>query len=184
MASSNTFSPDSIHGGPVIATLCGKFKKLIVTTRGISTELSIVDDEIDHIDRGDIFFVKKVDDQPYYDFFKESVDLGRKYNFFPNMAIAAEAVALNHGQRKHQDLVHIPVVVHGRTQVNLSRHTNTTYNGGDFACIGPDKKLGGNNVFQDYYPSVFFNVTFLHPVEKVKTKELPFEVFVELKDNI
>ena len=27
MASTTTFSPDSVHGGPVIATLCGTFKK-------------------------------------------------------------------------------------------------------------------------------------------------------------
>jgi len=177
MASSNTFSPDSIHGGPVIATLCGKFKKMVVDKKTRNTTL--VDDSIDHIDRGDIFFVIKVVGKPYYNFIKE-YDSSAK-NFFPNMAIAAEAVALNHGQRKHQDLVHIPVVVYGRTQVNLSCVDTTTFNGGDFACIGPDKRLGRVNQFQKFYPSVFFNVTFLHPVEKVKKSELPFEVFVEQK---
>ena len=150
MAASSTLSPDSIHGGPAIATLSGTIGKL---------------NKIGTIDRGDIF---RVEDGSFY---FEGGGPG-------NLAIAAEAVTLNHNQLKHGGLVHIPVVVFGRTQTNLSEGGNKKYHGGDMAYINGDNakfKLTNNP------PGgrTSYRVTFLHPNEPMKTEPCPYEVFVE-----
>jgi hypothetical protein len=152
MAASSTLSPDSIHGGPAIATLSG-----ILATKNK-----------DAIDRGDIFSVEKGSPNKFH--FE-----GNKKG---NLAIAAEAVTLNHNQLKHGGLVHIPVVVFGRTQVNLTGAGTTTYHGGDMAYIDP---TNANFELTNTQPSgkTSYRVTFLHPKEDMKTKPYPYEVFVE-----
>ena len=150
MAASSTLSPDSIHGGPAIATLSG-----IIATK-----------DKDAIDRGDIFSVEKGSPNKFH----------FKGNKSGNLAIAAEAVTLNHNQLKHEGLVHIPVVVFGRTQVNLFEGGNKTYHGGDMAYIKNNFEL------DDSAPGgakTSYRVTFLHPDERMKTEPCPYEVFVE-----
>ena len=166
MASSTTFSPDAVHGGPVVATLSGTFENNNFPTG-------------DRIDRGDIFFAKRVVPSKNYKFYLTG-DADK------NMVIAAEAVTLNHNQMKHGATIHIPVVVYGRTIVKLKRDDNKTYNGGDFAAIDRDGKVGNPNVASTVSNSTVYHVTFLHPEEKVKaidTNSLkdhdPYEVFVE-----
>ena len=151
MAASSTLSPDSIHGGPAIATLSG-----IIAT-----------EDKNAIDRGDIFRVEKGSPNKFY--FEGGAD--------GNLAIAAEAVTLNHNQLKHGGLVHIPVVVFGRTQVNLFEGGNKKYHGGDMAYIkltdfGLDDSAPGGG-------KTSYRVTFLHPTEPMKTEPCPYEVFVE-----
>ena len=152
MAASSTLSPDSIHGGPAIATLSG-----IIAT-----------EDKNSIDRGDIFRVKKGSPNEFH--FKGGND--------GNLAIAAEAVTLNHNQLKHGGLVHIPVVVFGHTQVNLCEGGTKEYHWGDMAYIDAtdtnfklaNAPVGGKTSYR---------VTFLHPKEPMKTEPSPYEVFVE-----
>ena len=152
MAASSTLSPDSIHGGPAIATLSGTIGKL---------------NKNGTIDRGDIFCVEKVGSATLFNF--ESGGTG-------NLAIAAEAVTLNHNQLKHEGLVHIPVVVFGRTQVNLFKADNKKYHGGDMAYIKDDFELDDSAPGGAY---TSYRITFLHPKEDMKTEPYPYEVFVE-----
>jgi hypothetical protein len=156
MAGTSTLSPDSIHGGPAIATLSGIF---------------LNDGDKSCIDRGDIFRIDTGTTPPTFSF---------KGGSAGNIAIAAEAVTLTHNQLKHSKdggyLVHIPVVVFGRTMVNCKDDTttSTTYHGGDMAYIGSDFKV------TDTEPTATgYRITFLHPDEIVSKKESPKEVFVE-----
>lgn len=152
MAASSTLSPDSIHGGPAIATLSG-----IIATK-----------KKDAIDRGDIFSVETGSPNKFH--FKGGEE--------GNLAIAAEAVTLNHNQLKHGGLVHIPVVVFGRTQVNLCEGGTKEYHGGDMAYIdATDTNFKLANAPGGAKTS--YRVTFLHPKEDMKTKPYPYEVFVE-----
>ena len=152
MAASSTLSPDSIHGGPAIATLSG-----IIATKNK-----------DAIDRGDIFSVEKGSPNKFHFIGNEP----------GNLAIAAEAVTLNHNQLKHGGLVHIPVVVFGRTQVNLTEGGNKKYHGGDMAYIDVnDAKFELTNAPPGGKTS--YRITFLHPKEDMKTEPYPYEVFVE-----
>ena len=156
MAATSTLSPDSIHGGPAIATLSGIFKN---------------DGDKSCIDRGDIFRIDTGTTPPTFSF-KGGTGAG-------NIAIAAEAVTLTHNQLKHSKdggyLVHIPVVVFGRTMVNCKNGTTATYHGGDMAYIGSDFKVTGTAPTAN----TGYRITFLHPDEIVNEKESPKEVFVE-----
>ena len=155
MAGTNTLSPDSIHGGPAIATLSGIFLN--------------DNPKKSCIDRGDIFRIQP-GSPPKFSFESGGAD---------NIAIAAEAVTLTHNQLKHSKdggyLVHIPVVVFGRTMVNCKTTGTTTYHGGDMAYIGSDFEVKSTAPT----PETGYRITFLHPDEIVNEKESPKEVFVE-----
>lgn len=92
MASTTTFSPDAVHGGPVVATLSGTLDATITES----------------LQRGEVI---KFDGSK----FNKTNGDGNG-----NIAITAEAVAFTHAQLKHKALVHIPCVIFGRTQVLLS----------------------------------------------------------------
>jgi len=159
---STTFSPDSIHGGPSIATLSGAC--------GVGANFS-------GIDRGDVFFINlSQNSRTKYTFtFDKPADqtTGR-------IAIAAEAVTLTHDQLHHHGIVHIPVVVFGRTVVNLKHKEgqNQKFYGGDTAWISNSDLMVYPNTKEGY------QITFLHPEENIPSntftnKGTPTEVFVE-----
>lgn len=115
MASTTTFSPDAVHGGPVVATLSGTLDATITES----------------LQRGEVI---KFDGST---FSKDNTSTD-------NIAITAEAVAFTHAQLKHKALVHIPCVIFGRTQVLLSGKNDEDVHGGDMRYIDTDFKIEGS----------------------------------------
>ena len=160
---STTFSPDSIHGGPSIATLSG--------TCSFNGAISA-------LDRGDVFYINYSGKAGVrYSF---SFDKAVRGEWTGRIAIAAEAVTLTHNQLHHHGIVHIPVVVFGRTVVNLKHNEdqNQKFYGGDIAWIS-NNDLKVHSSIQEGY-----QITFLHPEEDIPSKTFtkkgtPTEVFVE-----
>ena len=188
MASATTFSPDALHGGPVVATLCGKLDEDFGKTR---------------IDRGDIIFVdqeRKII-QSYLEYENINVDkYGETQFFFPNefsMAIAAEAVTFTHNQLKHKADIYVPVVVYGRTIVNVTipneegMARKIEFRGGDTAYIDNNKDLHAHaplamgefpflfNTYRTYYKITFIQSKDTIFSSKDPLKTTPVDVFVE-----
>ncbi len=193
MASANTFSPDALHGGPVIVTLSGKFDP---------------DNQRKTIDRGDILFFSYSDSKPAKlhtepplasELDETSEDTADKNIFYMDrtvnvkMAIAAEAVTLTHNQLKHQSMVYVPCVVYGRTWVKLNVLENMTLRGGDFGFISDESffspgtpafgtKTQGAGQRGIFFTTerTYYRVTFIQSKEDLKKNV--FNNFQDVKD--
>lgn len=192
MASANTFSPDALHGGPVIVTLSGKFNP---------------DNKRKTIDRGDILFFSysgsghaKLDTEPPLTSEQDDMETGNDQNIFfmdrtdnVKMAIAAEAVTLTHNQLKHQSMVYVPCVVYGRTWVKLNVLENMTLRGGDFGFISDESfffpgtpafgtKTRSSNIKGIFFTTerTYYRVTFIQSKEDLKKNA--FNNFQDVKD--
>lgn len=178
MASANTFSPDALHGGPVIVTLSGKFNP---------------ENQATTIDRGDVLFFEYTSsgqtmlhtEPPLTSTRKDGEDVDtyfmERYNADIRMAIVAEAVTLTHNQLKHQSIVHVPCVVYGRTWVKLNVLENMTLSGGDFGFISDElifkpgtpafgtRTRGGGGMGIFYTTDrTYYRVTFIQSKEDLK----------------
>lgn len=183
MASTTTFSPDALHGGPVVVTLCGKLDK---------------DFGKSCIDRGDIIFIDQQNKVISSDLLFENAGDHRfaEPSTF-SMAIAAEAVTLTHNQLKHKADIYVPVVVYGRTVVNLKiRHGDDFPNkidfyGGDTGYIDNQKFIHAHAPLAEGHQPFYFNtfrtyykITFIQSKDTIFSysdpeKTTPFDVFVE-----